>query len=225
MDETPESPRPQPLLVSPRFLLRPFAESDAADVQAILGDGSIAATTRNFEFPYPEGAALRWIQSHEGRWASGQAAIYAICELAGRDAGAGSESLPTGTEPAGDWLLEPATSLATAATGSPVVGAVGLHMQVQDHSAELGYWVSRQRWNQGVASEAVRRIVEFGFDEIGLHRIFAHHMTINPASGRVLQKAGFRHEGTLRQHVRKYGRYHDIEIYGLLAGEFHRPVH
>lgn len=104
-----------------------------------------------------------------------------------------------------------------------LVGAIGLEINSQDILAELGYWIGRDYWNQGFATEASRQVVQFGFHRLGLNRIIAHHMTINPASGKVLVKAGFRHEGSLRQHMRKWGRFFDIEFYGMLAGETAAP--
>lgn len=171
--------------------MRPFEEADAPFVQALLSDGSIAATTRTFEHPYPEGAALKWVRGHPERWATGQAAIFAVC-------------------------LEESPG---AASSPGPVGAIGLHIQTVDHSAELGYWIGKPFWNRGIASEAARRMVRFAFEDLGLNRVFAHHMLSNPASGAVLRNAGLTLEGTLRQHVRKYGVFHDIAVYGMLARE------
>ncbi len=54
---------------------------------------------------------------------------------------------------------------------------------------------------------------------MGLHRVFAHHLARNPASGRVMVKAGMRYEGTLREHTRKTDVFEDLPVYGILAGE------
>jgi [ribosomal protein S5]-alanine N-acetyltransferase len=59
-------------------------------------------------------------------------------------------------------------------------------------------------------------VLHYGFEGLGLHRIFARHFTRNPASGRVLQKLGMRHEGCLRQHALKWGVFEDTEFYGIL---------
>jgi RimJ/RimL family protein N-acetyltransferase len=74
-------------------------------------------------------------------------------------------------------------------------------------------------WGRGYATEAALAVIAFGFEELGLNRIYAQHMASNPASGRVMQKAGMRHEGTLRQHVTKFGIVDDIAIYGILASD------
>ena len=101
-----------------------------------------------------------------------------------------------------------------------VVGAVGLTIDAENENAELGYWVAKPKWGRGYASEAARAIVDFGFHQLGLNRIFAHHMLKNPASGRVMEKIGMRKEGVLREHVKKWGRFEDIAVYGILARDW-----
>ena len=63
------------------------------------------------------------------------------------------------------------------------------------HDAEVGYWVGRPWWNQGIATEALRLIIDYCFIEKGFHTLWADHFPDNPASGRVLQKCGFRDTG------------------------------
>lgn len=58
------------------------------------------------------------------------------------------------------------------------------------------------------------------FGTVGLHRVYATHFTRNPASGRVMQKLGMRYEGLLRQHVRKWGVFEDLVLYGIVAAEW-----
>ena len=101
-----------------------------------------------------------------------------------------------------------------------LVGAIGLEICELDHCAELGYWVAKNHWGNGIATEAAAKAVEFGFEILGLNRITAHHMTRNPASGRVLEKLGMLREGLLRKHARKWGEFYDVAIYGLLAQDW-----
>jgi len=108
----------------------------------------------------------------------------------------------------------------SALPGRELCGAVGLNIAEPHRHAELGYWIGVPFWNKGFATEAARATVAFGFQMLGLHRIFAHHFAGNTASQRVLEKIGMRHEGRFRQHIRKWDRYIDIENYGLLAEEF-----
>ena len=97
-----------------------------------------------------------------------------------------------------------------------LLGAVGLTPDVANQSAELGYWIGKPYWGQGYATEAARALVRFGFERLGLNRIYAHHFAHNPASGRVLQKAGLSYEGYLPQAVRKWERFVDVVLYGVV---------
>lgn len=106
--------------------------------------------------------------------------------------------------------------------GRELCGAVGLHIENLHRHAELGYWVGVPFWGRGFATEAASAAVAFGFDTLGLNRIYAHHFAENTASGRVLEKIGMRREGRSRRHIRKWDQFVDLENYGLLAEEFRR---
>jgi RimJ/RimL family protein N-acetyltransferase len=105
----------------------------------------------------------------------------------------------------------------TLTHGETVVGAISLmSLSQRDERAELGYWIGKDYWNNGYCTEAAREIVHFGFERLGLNRIIGRHLTRNSASGRVMQKIGMKREGTLRQHVKKWDRFEDMECYGIL---------
>lgn len=97
-----------------------------------------------------------------------------------------------------------------------LVGSYSLRIRASHHRAEVGYWVAREVWGQGVATEAARAVLVFGFDTLNLHRIDAHYFVENPASGRVLEKAGMRHEGRLRGAVFRDGVPRDLELCAML---------
>ena len=101
-----------------------------------------------------------------------------------------------------------------------LVGAIGLALSARDLNAELGYWIGVPYWGQGYATEAARAVLRYAFDELRLHRVHACHFARNPASGRVLERIGMRHEGFRPQHVRKWDRFEDIAVYGILASDF-----
>jgi ribosomal-protein-alanine N-acetyltransferase len=91
----------------------------------------------------------------------------------------------------------------------------------QEHNrAEIGYVLSRRYWGQGYTTEAVRAIVGFGFQVMGLNRIEARCEVPNIASARVMEKVGMQFEGVLRQHVFAKGRYRDMKIYSILRSEW-----
>jgi RimJ/RimL family protein N-acetyltransferase len=100
------------------------------------------------------------------------------------------------------------------------MGAIGLHVDRNHGRAEIGYWLGVPYWNRGYATEAARAVVNYVFNDLNLHRVFAFHFTRNPASGRVLQKIGMQHEGTMRQHVMKWGEPVDVDYYGAVRGEW-----
>lgn len=107
----------------------------------------------------------------------------------------------------------------TERDGSALMGAIGLTVYKDSNAAELGYWLGTPYWGRGYATEAARAVLAFGFEEMELHRVHARHMASNPASGRVLEKIGMLREGIRRQHFRKWGRFEDIVMYGLLKSD------
>ena len=102
---------------------------------------------------------------------------------------------------------------------NPLIGAIGLEVNKENHNAELGYWIGREFWNRGYCTEAAIAVIEFGFETLGLHRICSEHMARNPASGKVMEKAGLTREGLRRHHVRKWGAFEDVVVYGMLSGD------
>jgi RimJ/RimL family protein N-acetyltransferase len=96
-------------------------------------------------------------------------------------------------------------------------GGVGLRIEADHRRAELGYWIGVPYWGKGYATEAARTMVRYGFDTLGLHRIFAGHVADNIASARVLKKIGMLHEGCQRGHNLKWGEFLDLELYGMLT--------
>ena len=103
----------------------------------------------------------------------------------------------------------------TLAPTGEVIGSIGLEIKPDHRHAEVGYLIARPRWGNGYASEAATALLRFGFETLDLNRIYAHHMTHNPASGQIMRKLGMRYEGTMRQHVIKWGEPRDIAFYGI----------
>lgn len=101
-----------------------------------------------------------------------------------------------------------------------LVGAISLMEMVQGHQAELGYWIGMPYWSQGYCTEAGRTLLRYAFTDLALMRVHARRLTRNPASGRVLQKIGMRHEGCRRQHAKKWDQFEDVDLYGVLKQEW-----
>lgn len=95
-----------------------------------------------------------------------------------------------------------------------IIGAIGLHDR-EDDKAELGYWLAMSYWNKGYVTEAAKAIIGFGFDELNFNKIYATYFLHNPASGRIMEKAGMKEEALLKQHLKKEGNYLDIQMYSI----------
>lgn len=102
--------------------------------------------------------------------------------------------------------------------GETLVGGIGVFRQENVHyrTAEMGYYLGRAFWGQGIAPWAVQEAARRVFAATDLLRIFAQPFASNLASCRVLEKAGFQLEGVLRQHVEKNGQVLDAKLYALL---------
>jgi len=87
---------------------------------------------------------------------------------------------------------------------------------VERFSAEVGYWIGQECWGRGIATEALRLFTGYAFDRLGLLRVFALPFADNAASIRVLEKAGFQREGTLRSSCVKFGQPRDQAMYALV---------
>lgn len=101
-----------------------------------------------------------------------------------------------------------------------LVGAIGLRISSEHQKAEMGYWIGVPYWGRGYATEAAFKILEYGFQDLGLNRIYAAHLVRNPASGRVLKKIGMNYEGRRRQDILKWGAFEDLDTYAILKKEF-----
>lgn len=111
------------------------------------------------------------------------------------------------------WIIEERKSNA-------VIGAVRFNSIDRSWKCgELGYELHPKYWGKGLASEAVRAVVECGHSTLGLHRIEAWTLPGNGASDSVLKKAGFRYEGTHRQKAWFKGAYRDFRMFGRLEGD------
>ena len=119
----------------------------------------------------------------------------------------------------GAWTRHEMATLAITEAEAGLIGAISLRIELAHRRAELGYWIGVPYWGLGYATEAARAMVAFGFEKLSLHRIYAHHFTRNPASGRVMSKVGMRLEGTLRQHFFRWDRPEDVAAWGLLRTE------
>jgi RimJ/RimL family protein N-acetyltransferase len=176
----------QPTITTERLILRPYALSDAPELQRLIGESAVALTT-NIPHPYENGMAEDWINKQPDIYVKGTDINFAI----------------------------------THRREGYLIGGIGLNNIFRPASrAELGYWLGVPYWGQGYGTEAARAVVGYGFEALGLNRIYAYHVDRNPASGRIMQKIGMSYEGRQRQHVNRWGFYEDALIYGILRDEY-----
>lgn len=104
---------------------------------------------------------------------------------------------------------------------SKVIGSIGVFRQGNIHrqTAEIGYCIAEEYWGKGIMTEAVKQICEYVFEKSDMIRIYAEPFACNTASCRVLEKAGFQYEGTLRNNAVKNGEVIDMKMYSLLKLE------
>jgi ribosomal-protein-alanine N-acetyltransferase len=100
------------------------------------------------------------------------------------------------------------------------IGAIGLEFLSDVHrmTAAIGYWLGEARWGRGFATLAVKAVTDYAFATFELRRLQATVFQWNPASARVLEKAGYTFEGRLRNSIFKDNRICDALMYGKLRG-------
>lgn len=98
------------------------------------------------------------------------------------------------------------------------IGTAGYFFWDESHRrAELHYCLAKAYWRQGLMPEALRAIIAFGFERMGLHRVEAKTFPANSGSERVLQKIGMRYEGIMREGLYAKGAFHDLKCFALLS--------
>ena len=125
----------------------------------------------------------------------------------------------------GDWQVEEPRltyQLAITVAGEGrLIGNCGVRLaEAGAEVGDLGYEIAPATWGQGYAAEAAEAMMRFGFEELGLHRIWAHAVAENAASQRVMEKLGMRCEGRLRETQWYKGRWWDTVVYGILEEEW-----
>ncbi|KAF2870943.1 acyl-CoA N-acyltransferase [Massariosphaeria phaeospora] len=113
--------------------------------------------------------------------------------------------------------------ISEAATPHIIIGGIGFKRgaDVSAHTAEIGYWLGEPFWGRGYTTEALAAVTAWGFAEMqGLRRVWAGVFEGNDASGRCLEKCGYRREGVMRGHVEKGGEVMDLHVFGLTKADW-----
>ena len=104
----------------------------------------------------------------------------------------------------------------------PIGNISAVHMYEDTESLEMGYCMGRAWWGGGLMTGALEAVIRFMIEQVGMNRLEARHDTNNPASGRVMAKAGMTYEGTLRQSGRNNQGIVDLCMYSILAEEWNQ---
>ena len=98
-----------------------------------------------------------------------------------------------------------------------VIGCISL-LDINSNAkrAEMGYWVCKKLWKQGIATEAAKGMLNWGFKTLGLHSVIARYFDINPASGKVMAKCGMTYVGTIRDHECRFGKFYNVGYYEII---------
>jgi [ribosomal protein S5]-alanine N-acetyltransferase len=118
-----------------------------------------------------------------------------------------------------DKYQEPSTyywAIIMKAINKPIGNIALIYSNEYDMSADVAYCIGRSFWGQGIATEALKRVLEFGLIEVNFNRIEAYHSVNNVASGRAMQKAGMKYEGRMRQKYRSHIGFEDSDLYAIL---------
>ncbi len=112
-------------------------------------------------------------------------------------------------------------AIALASDPATPIGSCGCFWASQPNKTmELGYWIAEPFWGKGIAVEACRAVLAYAFREMEPERMQARVIAGNTASSRVLEKLGFRYEGTLRSAQLRRGNFEDVLFYSMLLKEW-----
>ena len=121
------------------------------------------------------------------------------------------------THPASYLARKEITFAVALRTSGELVATVSLLDISSYHArAELGYWTGVPFWGSGYCTEAVTRLIVFARESLGVTKVVGRCLARNPASARVMEKAGLVREGYLVKHTLKNGKYEDIVLYGAV---------
>ena len=103
-----------------------------------------------------------------------------------------------------------------------LIGNIGLgRISIPHRQTGLGIFIGdRGCWSKGYGTEALNLMLEYGFNQLNLHRIHLNVLSFNARAIRAYEKVGFKREGVLREHVYRNGKYHDVHYMGILESEW-----
>jgi len=104
--------------------------------------------------------------------------------------------------------------------GQPIGSISVVNSDDQVEMAEIGFCIGKRWWRQGIMPEALKAVIRYLFEDVGMQRIEAGHDPENPASGAVQRKCGLQYEGTFRRRIRSNRGITDVDWYSILKDEY-----
>jgi ribosomal-protein-alanine N-acetyltransferase len=101
-----------------------------------------------------------------------------------------------------------------------IIGTIGFNNFTKRHRANIGYDLLTEHWNSGYITEALKTVINFGFNQLEIKRIEAEVMQGNITSEKVLEKLNFKKEGILREWMFWNGKYYDMTMFSLLKADY-----
>ncbi|MCL2704196.1 MAG: GNAT family N-acetyltransferase [Defluviitaleaceae bacterium] len=118
------------------------------------------------------------------------------------------------------YLLKPGMFAIEIKETGKCIGAIDLRLIPEHDKASFGYVLNRRYWGKGYMTEVLRTLIAFCFEKLEVNRAEAKHYAGNPASGRVMEKAGMTKEGLLRQSEKVKGIMRDNVLYGIIKEDY-----
>ncbi|WP_428378151.1 bifunctional GNAT family N-acetyltransferase/(deoxy)nucleoside triphosphate pyrophosphohydrolase [Lichenicoccus sp.] len=172
--------------------MRAPLSSDAEAIHRLVNDWGVVRMLPRLPFPYPRRLTDEWIASTAEQALAGSAYHYAIIRAITRPG-------------------EPGSQDGRDAGAGELLGCIGLRIDADARTGDLGYWIGRRYWNDGVAREAAGRIARWALANLEIDRLVAQVATDNPASASVLRRIGFRETGTGQQDFLARGGSHPVQ--------------
>lgn len=201
-----------PPLRAERLMLRPLRPADAGALHRLVNDWEVAKALARVPFPYPRPLADQWIAATAAQMATGEAWHLAIIDVA----------------------TEPRAGTGDGPDDGTLLGCVGLTLDRDRRGAELGYWVGRRFWGQGIGAAAAGLLARWGLGDggpngigpggIGIHAIRASTLSDNARSCAVLRRLGFREVGEGMQSFLSRGGPLPVRLFRAVAADLAGPT-
>jgi RimJ/RimL family protein N-acetyltransferase len=194
---SPSLLRSFPILVGENVKLRPLYKTDAKRIPKLLTQEVSYYLKPIIPIPYKIKDAVRFIEQSHRSFKSRKGFIFGI-DIRESD----------------DYNK---LSTSTSSSSLLFVGIISLeNFDKTNRNAEVGYWIGKEYWDMGIATESLTLLINYAFNVLDMHKVYASVFAENIASIRVLEKCSLTKEGELYEHRYKNGKFHNILLYGMI---------